>query len=95
MHVERLVLDLPVSQASGLLIGEGIRTELARLVAEEGLPAINEVAGGDLGWEAPTVTWPTGQSNVALANELARSIHTSLGGSQGSGTTDTSPGKGR
>ena len=73
LHIERLVLDgLPVDSRSGSSVGDGIRTELKRLLEANGRSA-NFVDAATL--HAAQIPIAPGCSASALGRQIARSIY--------------------
>lgn len=77
VHIERLVLDgLPVTSSDGSIIQVAVETELARLLAGQGLTglsakAVPHVPGGPI--ELARETKP-----AHLGHQIAQAIHTGL-----------------
>ncbi len=73
--IERLVLEgLPITPGQAPILGEALRTELARLLSEGGLPA--RIAGGGVVPRLNGGTWAPRQDARAdaIGAQLARPI---------------------
>lgn len=82
MEVERLILNVPIGTAAGPIIGEAIESELTRLIAEEGLPTAGDIDGAAPVVRGGAVAWRPERGNQAFAQDVARAVHTVLGGSR-------------
>jgi hypothetical protein len=77
VSIERLVLEgLPLNQAQGALVQAAVETELARLLAEQGMSHVSGLAVPSLPANSIDVTR---ESNPAqLGHQIAQAIHSSL-----------------
>ena len=86
LHIERLVLDgLDIVPVDGVRIKEAVVTELARLLAAEGIaPGFSgEVAVPSL--RAGSIQLESGASPKQLGGRIAQAVHGSLHGRDRSG----------
>lgn len=78
VHIERLVVDAAGARHARA-IGAAVRTELARLVAEGGLPATLAGGGALATVDAGSFQRPSGARPSAIGRQLARSVYRGLG----------------
>jgi hypothetical protein len=78
IHIERLVVDASGAR-DARAVGASVRTELARLVAEGGLPATLASGGALAAVEAGSFQRPSGAKPSAIGREVARSVYRGLG----------------
>jgi hypothetical protein len=77
LSIERLVLDgLPMSRSQGVLIQGAVETELARLLAEQGLGHLSAGAVPHLSANSIQVTRDS--KPAQLGHQIARAIHGTL-----------------
>jgi hypothetical protein len=79
LHIERLILDgLPVDRKGSEVIRAVIETELARLVAENGLAASLHSGGSVANAPAGVVQVTRDCSSKKIGEQIAESVHESL-----------------
>jgi hypothetical protein len=84
LHIERLVLDLPVGAGQGALIQSAIETELARLLAGNGL-ASELMAGGAMPrLTAGSIQLTNDMTPARLGKRIAGAVHSAIGGDMAS-----------
>jgi len=77
LHIERLVLDgLPVASVHDATIQAAVETELARQLAEEGLPqtfggSARNISGGQ-------IQWPAENNPAQIGQRIAHTVHSAL-----------------
>jgi hypothetical protein len=95
VEVDRLVLNLPVTAATGRVIAETLEGELARLIALQGIPGIMDLAGATPSVATRPMAVRPGQSGRSIARDVAQVVHAALGGSGSGGPMEPAPGRPR
>jgi hypothetical protein len=80
LHIESLVLDgLPVERRHHALVQHTVETELARLLAGDGLAA-NLLQGGAVpNLPAGSIRLAAGTSPVRMGQQIARAVYSGIG----------------
>jgi len=77
LHIERLVLDaLPVTAREGVQIQNALETELARLLAADGLPGLTGAALNHL--SCGQIPLASGSKPAQTGNQIAQAVHSGL-----------------
>ncbi|HYH79038.1 MAG TPA: hypothetical protein VEX86_04555 [Longimicrobium sp.] len=91
LHVEEIVLD-GVDPADRHAVGDAVRAELARLLAERGLGAALAASGGAQRLDAGTITLAPGAPAAEVGAGIARAVHAGIG--PAAGRRDSGRGRG-
>jgi hypothetical protein len=79
LHIERLVLDgVPLDRASGPILQAALETELARLFAEQGVPATLRQGSAVPRVSVPAVILNAGAKPAALGEQIAKAVYGGL-----------------
>ena len=94
IHIERLVLDgFGLNGASGSRVQAAVQSELARLLAGQGLSETLRAPAAMPSLRAGAFSPAPGASPAQLGREIARSVHAGIGGgavkSSGGGAVKT------
>jgi hypothetical protein len=80
LHIERLVLDgLPIARSQGVLVQRAVETELARLLAADGLSP--GLLGGGVLPHVPAIDiqLTSGNDSTVIGRQIAQSVHGGIG----------------
>jgi hypothetical protein len=81
LHIERLILDgLPVSSLQGTTVRSALEHELARVLAERGVPGQWGSGGAVPRLPAQQFNLAPGERPDAIGRHIARSLHRGIGG---------------
>ena len=81
LHIERLIIEgLPVASSQGTRVRTAVEGELARMVAELGVPEQWRVGGAVPRVIAQDFTLASGERPDAIGRNIARSIYRGTGG---------------
>jgi hypothetical protein len=81
LHIERLILDgLPVSSLQSAAVRSALERELARVLAQGGLPGQWGAGGAVPRLPVQQFTLAPGERPEAIGRHIARSLHRGIGG---------------
>ena len=81
LHIERLILDgLPVSSLQGAAVRNALERELARVLAQGGLPGQWDGGGAVPRLPVQQFNLAPGERPDAIGRHIARSLHRGIGG---------------
>jgi hypothetical protein len=81
LHIERLILDgLPISSLQGAAVRSALERELARVLAQDGLPGQGGAGGAVPRLPVQQFTLALGDRPAAIGRHIARSLHRGMGG---------------
>jgi hypothetical protein len=76
VHIERLILDgLPLTTEAGARVRAAVETELARLLAAQGVPEHLRLGGAVPAIAAPRLRFAADDRPDTIGRNIARSIH--------------------
>jgi len=80
VHIERLILDgLPMTRSQGTLVQAALETEVARLVATNGLDPELAAGGALPSVKADGIQLTNGSNPTQLGQQVARAVYGGIG----------------
>jgi hypothetical protein len=83
VHIERLILDgLPITRSQGQFVQATVETELARLLAADGLAPGLRMGGAMRSVPAESIQLTQGNDPGHLGRQIAQAVYGGIGGSR-------------